>query len=99
MGDFTKGYAIGALVMTAAFLVPEAIRGFPRRIPTTEKVQAGYVVPSKLEIECKDLDGNGEVETIIKVDGKSYLLKYNSQKMPLIQPYEIKPAEVIPKQE
>lgn len=69
-----------------------------RVIPSQDKVQSGYVAPSKLEIACKDLDGNGEKETIMKVNGKSYLLRYDAQGKPVIQDYEIKPIGVIVKE-
>ena len=61
------------------------------RIPKTEQVQQGYIAPSKLEIECKDLDGNGEPETIIKIGDKPYLLREVNGK-PVISAYEIKSA-------
>ena len=71
---------------------------FSNKIPRTKQVQQGYIVPSEIEIKCKDLDGNGEPETIIKIGDKSYLLIEVDGK-PIISPYEIKPAEVIPKEE
>ena len=67
------------------------------KIPKTEQVQQGYIAPSKLEIECKDLDGNGEPETIMKIGDKPYLLREVDEK-PVISAYEIKPAEVVPKE-
>lgn len=66
-------------------------------IPKIDKVQAGYIAPNKLEVECKDLDGNGERETIMKIGGKSYLLMDVDGK-PVISAYEIKPAEVVQKE-
>ncbi|MBW3014544.1 hypothetical protein KY335_04885 [Candidatus Woesearchaeota archaeon] len=54
-------------------------------------VQEDYIAPSKIEeIICEDLDQNGEKETMIKIDGKSYLLKYNAEGKPTIYPYKIK---------
>jgi len=68
------------------------------RIPNTEQVQQGYIAPSKLEVECKDLDGNGEPETIMRIGDKPYLLREVDGK-PVLSAYEIKPAEVVPKSE
>ena len=39
----------------------------PKTIPRTAQVQQGYIASSRLEIDCKDLDGNGESETIMKI--------------------------------
>ena len=46
-----------------------------RAIPNENQVQAGYIAPSELEIEVKDLDNNGELETIMKVGDTEYLLR------------------------
>lgn len=63
-----------------------------------EKVQRGYVVPSKLEIELQDLDRNGEPETIVRYNGKNYLFTLDEQGNPRVQPYtiEVKPVESVP---
>lgn len=65
-------------------------------IPRTNSVQTGYIAPSRLEIKCKDLDGNDQPETIMKIDDKAYLLREVDGK-PVLSAYEIKPAEVVPK--
>jgi hypothetical protein len=66
-------------------------------IPTVEKVQQGYVIPSKLEIKLQDLDGNRQKEVIMKYDGKNYLLTLDEQGKPRVQAYEVKPTEVLKK--
>ena len=48
-------------------------------IPAFNRVQQGYAVPSKLEIELQDLDKDGEKETILKYKDSIYFLKVNSQ--------------------
>ena len=83
------GFSVGALVNHYAFT---------NKIPRTDEVQQGYIAPSKLEIECEDLDGNGEPETIMRIGDKPYLLREVDGK-PVISAYEIKPAEVVPKSE
>ena len=65
--------------------------------PAVSEVQQGFVVPSKLEIKLKDLDGNGQKEVIMDYDGKNYFLILDSQGTPRVQAYEIKPAEIAPK--
>jgi len=67
------------------------------KIPKTDKVQQGYVVPSKLEIQVQDLDGNGQNEVIMKYNGKNYLFTLDERGKPRVQPYNVKPAEVVPK--
>lgn len=61
-------------------------------IPSIEKVESGYVVPSKLEVKVKDLNGNGISEVIMRYDNKDYLLTIDGQGKPKVQSYEIKPT-------
>lgn len=81
-------FAVGALIGQAGLRL-----FYDNRIPKTDEVQQGYIAPSKLEIECKDLDGNGEPETIMKIGDKPYLLREVDGK-PVISAYEIRPAEI-----
>lgn len=67
------------------------------RIPRGNKVQAGYVDPSKLEIGVQDLEKNGQKETILRYDGTNYLFTLDEQGKPKIQSFEIIPAKIIPK--
>jgi len=67
-------------------------------IPETNKVRQGYVVPNKLEVDVEDVDKNGEKETILRYDGRNYLLKLDEQGRPTIQAYEVKPAEIVTSQ-
>ncbi len=83
----------------ALYTGQDALGLFYKHQPNTSQVQNGYVVPSKLEIELGDLDRNGRKETLMKYDGKTYLLKLDEQGRPQVQAYEIKPAEVVPKRE
>ena len=94
---------LGALIIpTAVANIYQGLRGHSafdgHRIPQIEQVQEGYVSPSKLEIFCKDLDGNGEPETIMRIGDKPYLLREVDGE-PVISAYEIRPAEVVPKLE
>ena len=68
------------------------------RLPRDSQVQEGFIAPSKLEIKCEDLDGNGKKETIMKVGNDSYLLMEVDGK-PVLSRYEIKPVEIVPKVE
>lgn len=87
----------GILGAVAGYLGAEAFITRRNYIPKIEKVQSGYVVPSKLEIKLQDLDNNGERETLLKYDGKTYLLLYDGNQ-PRVVPYEVKPAEIVPKE-
>ena len=59
----------------------------PKYIPDITKVQRGYIPPSDISIKCEDLDGNGKLETIMKIDDKLYLLKEVSEK-PVLEEYK-----------
>lgn len=85
------GLSIGASTARSVYKVYSN-----RVIPCQKQVQQGYIAPSNLEIQCKDLDGNGEPETIMKIGDKPYLLREVDGK-PVVSEYEIKPVEVIPK--
>ena len=63
-----------------------------RSYSRTDVVQEGYVVPSKLEIDLIDLDGDGQRETTFKYEGKRYLLLQEEGRIK-VQEYEIKPSE------
>ena len=63
------------------------------KIPDTAKVQSGYVIPNKLEMELEDLDRNGENEVLLKYEGKPYLFKLNDKGEPQVVPYTITPRE------
>ena len=44
------------------------------KVPNVNDVQHGYAIPNKLEIKVKDLDRDGRKETLMKYDGKDYLI-------------------------
>lgn len=62
-------------------------------IPRKNNVESGYVVPSKLEIYCKDLDNNGTEETYLKYDGKEYALLVGEDGLPEARHYTIESAK------
>ncbi len=91
------GLATG-LSLGTVFFVP----GFEHRLPLTKEVDVGYIAPSRLEITCKDLDGNRKKETIVNIahgggKGISYLLKEVDGR-PVLTPYEVRPAEILEKE-
>lgn len=51
-------------------------------------IQAGFAKTSKLEITLEDRDNNGMKETVLRYDGKPYLLKEVDGK-PAIRPYNV----------
>ena len=56
------------------------------RIPDVSNVASGFAVPSKLEIQVKDVDGEGYIETYLVYKGVRYFLKENKGK-PVVQDY------------
>ena len=67
-----------------------------RYIPSDSKVSAGYVAPSKLEVKCRDVDGRDGKETILKVGGKEYLLRYDADSVPRLYKFSLDSARVVP---
>ncbi|MDP1696073.1 MAG: hypothetical protein Q8L29_04110 [archaeon] len=61
-------------------------------IPSVKEVQEGYIAPSRLRIDCEDLDKNGKLETFIYIDKTPYLFREVNGK-PTLSPYEIIPVE------
>jgi len=88
-------YIAGGLV-ALTYIVMDVNKKTANAIPQIEQVQKGYIAPSLLEIECTDLDGDGEKQTILRVGDKPYLLKEVDGK-PVLLPFEIKTVEVVPK--
>lgn len=64
------------------------------KIPSTNEVQQGGVVPSKLEIKLQDLNRDGQKEVIMKYDGKDYLLTLDQQGRLKVQAYEAGPRAI-----
>lgn len=59
---------------------------------------SGYVLPSQCKIYLKDEDADGRNETIMKVRGKDYLLRYDSTGTPEIIQYKVMPKKIQEKQ-
>ncbi len=89
------GFIGGTLFVTTVICLRDVLQNI-RYIPRSEDVQQGYIAPSRLEITVDDLDRNGELETVLHVDKIPYLLREVEGK-PVLSAYEIKPAEIIPK--
>ena len=68
-----------------------------RIIPFDMDVQNGYVAPYDITIDCKDLDENGEGETVMKIEGGMYLLRKINGK-PVLSEYRVSPKKIIPKE-
>ena len=93
--------ALVAIWMFNAFIWGFNVRGCAdhasdRYIPSDSKVAAGYVAPSKLEVKCKDIDGRDGKETVLKVNGVEYLLKYDVDSVPRIYKFGVDSARVVP---
>ena len=69
-----------------------------RKYPLIDTVEQGYIAPSRLEITVDDLDGNGEKETILRVDDQPYLLREiitSTGSKPILSSYTVEPVEVL----
>jgi hypothetical protein len=81
------GLVAGAVIGAAAVLGYMCIGSKPR-IPSNVSVNAGYVDPGKLEVMVQDLDNNGTNRTLVKYDGKTYLLMVENGR-PVARQYQI----------
>src|SRR3989338_9252964 len=66
------------------------------KTPYPEKVESGYLNPSKIEIKVKDLENDSIPETIMNYKGIDYLLIEDSTGKPKIQGYKINSGRTIP---
>ncbi|MBI2128937.1 hypothetical protein HYU07_01730 [Candidatus Woesearchaeota archaeon] len=99
----TKNEVKESVIATVSLLLGLAVGTFTTldavkntRIPNKDKVEEGYVIPSKLEIITEDLDKNGKDEVIMKYDGRSYLLNLDKQGRPKVETYEIGLKMIMP---
>lgn len=93
MDDGLIGFLCGGFIGGLGGLLIGA--GIPNSIPIEgdKKVEPGYVQPSKLKINCNDLNGNDMYETLLKYNGKQYLLQEDKEGNPIIKDYNIVPKE------
>ena len=91
-------FALGAFATGAAICGINLYNNWNlKNMPNTDKVDAGYVVPSKLEIKVEDVKLNGSRETIVKYEGIPYLFMIDQKTgAPKVVPYEIKQVELVP---
>lgn len=90
------GFGVGVTSFLTGTLLAK-IMDNRKYIPTTDKVEQGNVIPSKLEIKVEDIRKDGKKETMLIYDGKSYLFTLDDIGRPMVQDYEIKPIEIQPK--
>lgn len=70
-----------------------------RKISNLDRVEQGYAIPSKLEIQVKDLLGDGQRQTVLKYGTNSYLFRLDSNGAPVAIPYEISQKRILPKRQ
>ena len=89
MGFDSYTYIIGFCLgfSTAVLINHNHNSTFPKQ--PDSKIQEGFVKTSRLEIKLEDRDNNGKKETILKYEGKPYLLREINGK-PVIKSYDIK---------
>lgn len=99
MEEKTKSYLRGLIVGAAGATVwgtfSDLIVWKIRRIPNDANVQSGFIPPSKLEITVQDADQNGEKETVVNIDNKSYLLMADENNNPILRPYTVRGPEIL----
>ena len=85
---FLYTLGVGALATSLYIAVDSNLR--LKMIPKVDNIKSRYIAPSRLSVEIRDFDGDGELEAIIRIDGKPYSLRDNSKDGPKLLPYEIK---------
>jgi hypothetical protein len=78
------GFSIGQMISETS----------ARHIPDKTNVKQGYVIPSKLEVSLKDIDGDGQKEFRMIYDGKPYLFKLDANKKPVTREYSLTEIEI-----
>lgn len=66
-----------------------------RLIPSTSRVQEGYVKPRDVSVFVKDndtSDGERLPETYMKVGTNTYVLRYDTHNRPLLSEYDVLPS-------
>ncbi len=59
----------------------------PGRIPNVSKVQKDSIAPNNVRVNCYDLDGNGEEETVLNLQGRAFSLKVENGR-PYLQEFK-----------
>ncbi|MBU2589339.1 MAG: hypothetical protein KKA65_03600 [Nanoarchaeota archaeon] len=79
------GVVLGVVAGTYGFMRINHFGFFDRNIPTNETVQQGYVAPENVKgAPYKDVDGNGEKEFYININGTDYPLKWFKKTKPYL---------------
>ncbi len=95
-GTWNALVALLAGLYCASYVGADLLGLHGKHQPNTSHVQSGSVVPSKLEIKLQDTDGDGQKETLMQYDGKTYWLKLDKDSKPTIQEYQ-QPVEKVQK--
>jgi hypothetical protein len=99
---YWSGFQGGSYVVMAIFGIlglvagpihkkQEALADYARAqlAPIAEKISHKQVKPSELEIRLTDLDGDGQKETVMRVQGQDYLLKIDAEGKTQLLKYRI----------
>lgn len=79
-----KEFAIICAVTVLGTLGASIYKSYNKIEPET-RMEPGYVTPSNLEIKLIDINGNEKLETVLRYQGHSYLLKVDAAGKPVIQ--------------
>jgi len=85
--------SIMASILTVALIGAGINKGISKYYSQKDsRIQSGYVNPRHTEVESKDLDGDGKLETVLRIDDKPYLLK-DVNGRPRLSPYAVRVVE------
>ena len=80
---------IGVYGFEQYYLIPYKLPEIARSmIPQVSGVREGFVDPSKLEIQVRDVDGEGTIETYCIYNGKKFFFKEDESGRPICVDYK-----------
>jgi hypothetical protein len=88
---------VGCLILAIgvpALLVASYVQN--KTVSLDEKLDPGYASAAKVKVETRDLRNDNHHQTVLQYDGKSYLLKVDSDGQLYAVPYRIEPKHETP---
>jgi hypothetical protein len=90
-----SGVMGGILIGTIAISTLDSLSGKNIPInPTEREMEQNCVNPKDITFKFQDQDNDGLMESVVNVEGKPYLMMYDSNKKPILSEYEVTPSGV-----
>ena len=53
-------------------------------------LEQNSVVPSEIELKLQDINGDGELDSVMQIRGREYFMKYDADRRPYFELYTLK---------